>query len=103
MEKIFLILFSRKGCCLCEALEEKLKNISLIDINPSLELSILDIDTSDVCENDRIRYDLEVPVLFVRTTKNTKKFQLPRVSPRIDSQSLHNWLEKIIIKKFSTL
>jgi len=48
MNSEVLILFSRKGCCLCETLEKKLSTINLINLDPPMVLSIIDIDNQEV-------------------------------------------------------
>ena len=65
-------------------------------MKPPLNLHLLDIDTSDVSEFDRARYDLEVPVMCIQSKKDNRIIQLPRVSPRISSEMLSEWLKKII-------
>ncbi len=101
MNNFRLILYGRKGCCLCDSLEKKLRSIPLRDIAPSfsLDLYIVDIDSPDVSSEDRIRYDLEVPVLFITDQKTNKMIELPRASPRLDEIQLREWLQKIIYKK----
>ena len=93
-----LILYGRKGCCLCEALIKKLESISLEDIKPPLKLYSLDID-SDVSKIEKIKYDLEVPVLFFKLSSSSNMIELPRVAPRLNQESLKNWLQNIINKK----
>mgnify|MGYP001410143348 CR=1 FL=1 len=93
MDKLILFFYTRKGCCICEALEEKLNSIPLSKINPSLNLVKLDIDSSNVSNSIRNRYDLEVPVLCIGSSKDNI-IELPRVSPRLDSEGLLNWLQK---------
>ena len=97
MSKTYLVLYGRKGCCLCAALLEKLESISLKDIEPSVELYTLDID-SDLSTPEKIKYELEVPVLFIKHSNNSKMIELPRVSPRMNKDSLANWLKSIVKK-----
>ena len=79
-----LRLYSRQGCCLCEGLEQRLR---LLDLNAmNLQLEIVDIDASTTSQQDRARYDLEVPVLVVEGR------ELPRVSPRLNGEGLKRWL-----------
>ena len=99
MSSFFLILYSRSGCCLCKSLEEKIRTLDFEEIIPSLEFYSLDIDTSDVSEKDRIRYNLEVPVLFIRSQEEGKLIQLPRASPRMKKDNLRHWLAKVIQEK----
>ena len=56
-----LILYSRTGCCLCEGLEQRLRELDLQAVG--LELTVVDIDAASVPGELRARYDLEVPVL----------------------------------------
>ena len=88
-----LILFSRKGCCLCEALEEHLLNISLTKLNPSVGLKVLDIDTAEVSFEERKLYTNEVPVLVLDSSKLARKIELPRLSPRLKKDNLFTWLQ----------
>ncbi len=91
-----LILFSREGCCLCKNLEQKLQSISLQHLTPPLELLIIDIDNSDITKDQRTYYDLKVPVLVFKSFK--ENIELPRASPRLDTESLFNWLQKVLSK-----
>ena len=81
-----LRLYSRQGCCLCEGLEQRLRMLDLSAMN--LQLEIVDIDASTTAEQDRARYDLEVPVLLMEGR------ELPRVSPRLAGEGLFNWLQR---------
>ena len=83
-----LRLYGRKGCCLCEGLEQRLQQIDLVAL--SLELVVIDIDAADVPSAVRARYDLEVPVL------NWEGHDLPRVSPRLCGEGLFNWLQRVL-------
>ena len=94
MNSEFLILFSRKGCCLCETLEKKLLTINLINLNPPVVLSIIDIDNQDVSIDIRRKYTNEVPVLVLESKKLSRKFELPRVSPRLKEDLLLSWIQK---------
>ena len=94
MNSEVLILYSRKGCCLCEALEKKLSNISLGDLNPSLELSIVDIDSEKVSTEIQRKYTYEVPVIVLYSKKLLKRIELPRVSPRLKEDLLLSWIQK---------
>ena len=99
MNRLALILYGRKGCCLCESLESKLRSISLKEIQPPLEFFYIDIDTSDISESDRIRFQLEVPLLFLKPLNDKEMIELPRASPRLNEDDLSSWLQKIITKK----
>ena len=94
MSSEVLILFSRKGCCLCEALEKKLSIISLIDLNPPVVLSIIDIDNKEVSIDIQRKYTNEVPVLVLDSNKLSRKIELPRVSPRLKEDLLLSWIQK---------
>ena len=89
-----LILYSRKGCCLCETLEKKLSNIPLNNLDPSLVLSIVDIDCKNVPSDIQIKYTNQVPVVILDSTKLLKKIELPRVSPRLNEDMLLSWIQK---------
>ena len=83
------MLYSRAGCCLCEGLEQRLRDLNLEhDIDP-LTLVVVDIDSPDCAASLRARFDLEVPVLVLGDT------ELPRVSPRLSGDGLRNWLQRV--------
>ena len=94
MNSEVLILFSRKGCCLCEALEKELSAISLINLNPPIVLSIIDIDNKEVSIDIQAKYKNEVPVLVLDSNKLSRKIELPRVSPRLKEDLLLSWIQK---------
>ena len=98
MSKIVLLLYTRKGCCLCKGLEQKLLNIPLQKLNPPLDLYVIDIDSVDIPKTVRDRYDLEVPVMLLLDCESKGTFELPRVSPRINNEGLFNWLQKVLTK-----
>tara|TARA_B100000965_G_C19193525_1_gene584208 strand:+ start:74 stop:385 length:312 start_codon:yes stop_codon:yes gene_type:complete len=102
MNSEVLILFSRKGCCLCEALEIKLSKISLINLNPPIELSIIDIDNKEVSIDIKMKYTNEVPVLVLDSNKLSRKIELPRVSPRLKEDLLLTWIQKNLNIFFNT-
>ena len=81
-----LVLYSRRGCCLCEGLEERLRQLDLVALD--LELQVIDIDAAAVLPALKSRYDLEVPVLALADQ------ELPRVSPRLAGEGLFNWLQR---------
>ena len=60
-----LILLTRSGCCLCEALEERLLKLSLDQFEIPLKLCVRDIDSKDVTKAETARYSLEVPILLL--------------------------------------
>ena len=94
MNSEVLILYSRKGCCLCQTLEKKLSNICLEKLNPSIVLSIVDIDSKKVSLDIQMKYTNEVPVLVLDSTRLLKKIELPRVSPRLKEGMLLFWIQK---------
>ena len=94
MNSEVLILFSRKGCCLCETLEKKLSNISLTSLNPPIQLSIVDIDNKEVSIDIKRKYTNEVPLLVLDSNKLSKKIELPRVPPRLKEDLLLSWIQK---------
>jgi hypothetical protein len=77
-----LVLVTRKGCCLCEGLEEKLRALGC-------PFERLDVDADPQLLS---RFDLEVPVLIARTS--SKETVLPRVSPRLSAPQLGDWLQQ---------
>ena len=91
-----LILFTRVGCCLCEGLEERLWRLSLDQLEIPLKLCVRDIDSKDATKSEAARYSLEVPVLLLELSSPLRRFQLPRVSPRLEEEALLSWLQKII-------
>ena len=88
IETMQLILFSRQGCCLCEGLEQRLRELDLNGLRPTLSLDVIDIDAAGIDPELRTRYDLEVPVLTLQGKP------LPRVSPRLSGEGLFNWLQR---------
>ncbi len=98
MSDFVLILYSREGCCLCKGLEQRLRDIPLHDLTPSLELRVLDIDGDGIPCEVRSSYDLKVPVLSLLIAKLNKTVEFPRVSPRLDSKGLFQWLQKVLTK-----
>tara|TARA_B100000029_G_C16814636_1_gene681781 strand:+ start:96 stop:407 length:312 start_codon:yes stop_codon:yes gene_type:complete len=98
MNSLQLTLFSRDGCCLCRGLEERLRSLSLDHLNPPLELRVIDIDDADTPKDIRAKYDLQVPVMLIGRSDFKESVELPRVSPRLNSEGLYQWLEKLLIK-----
>ena len=94
MNSEVLILYSRQGCCLCQTLEEKLSNLCLRNLKPSIVLSIVDIDSNRVALDIQMKYTNEVPVMVLDSTKLLKKIELPRVSPRLKEEMLLSWIQK---------
>ena len=94
MNSEVLFLFSRKDCCLCQSLEKKLSNISLINLNPPIELYIIDIDSKEVSIDIQKKYTNEVPVIVLNSIKLSRKIELPRVPPRLKEDLLFSWMQK---------
>ena len=94
MSSEVLILYSRKGCCLCQTLEKKLSSISLKNLKPSIVLSIINIDSEIVSKDIQIKYTNEVPVIVLDSSRLLKKIELPRVPPRLRGDSLLCWIQK---------
>ncbi len=94
MNSEVLVLYSRKGCCLCQTLEKKLSKICLENLNPSIALSIVDIDSKKVSLDIQMKYTNDVPVIVLDSTKLSKKIELPRVSPRLNEDMLLSWIQK---------
>jgi hypothetical protein len=81
-----LILFTRRGCCLCDALRDR-----LLALPPPWPLEERDVDADPRL---RSRYDLEVPVLARAQPGQRGWTDLPRVSPRLEGAALRRWLER---------
>ena len=94
MNSEVLILYSRKGCCLCQTLEKNLSNICLKNLKPSIVLFIVDIDSKKVSLDIQMKYTNEVPIIVLDSTKLLKKIELPRVSPRLNEDMLFSWIQK---------
>ena len=94
MNSEVLILYTRKGCCLCQTLEKKLSNISVEKLNPSIVLLIVDIDSKKVPLDIQMKYTNEVPVLVLDSSILSKRIELPRVSPRLKQNMLLSWIQK---------
>ena len=102
MNSEVLILYSRKGCCLCQTLEKKLSNICLEKLNPSVVLSIIDIDSKEVNSDIHLKYTNQVPVIVLDSTRLLKKIELPRVSPRLKEDMLLSWIQKNLNMLYKT-
>ncbi len=93
MKAYKLFLFSRQGCCLCEGLEGRLRDLNLDQLSPQLELCVIDID-GQTAEKYRNQYDLLVPVMAFGKNLEVDLIVLPRVSPRLKGSELFSWLQK---------
>ena len=85
---MYLILYSKPGCHLCQGLQEKLEQVS----NTPFELEIRDITTND---DWFTAYQYEVPVLCQKLPDREKP--LPRLSPRASVAKLEQMLQKNLI------
>ena len=83
-----LVLYSRRGCCLCEGLEQRREALNLAERGCTLQ--VIDIDSVAGSPELKARYDLEVPALVVQGR------ELPRVSPRLSGEGLFNWLQRAL-------
>ena len=79
---------------MCQTLEEKLSNISLINLKPSIVLSIIDVDNKKVSLDIQMKYTNKVPVMVLDSTRLLKKIELPRVPPRLKEDMLSSWIQK---------
>ena len=82
------VLYSRRGCCLCEGLEQRLEALNLVELGFTLQ--VIDIDNPATSPELKARYSLEVPVLVAQGR------ELPRVSPRLSGEGLFNWLQRAL-------
>lgn len=82
---MYLILYSKPGCHLCEGLQEKLAQVSNIEF----KLEIRDINTR---EDWFAAYQYEIPVLCQRLPEGEKP--LPRLPPRASVTKLEQMLQK---------
>ena len=91
-----LYLYTRKGCCICENLKNNLYALNINITYPKLKIFEIDIDRYDLYKNDYKKYDYQVPVLALKLKDSKEIFELPRVSPRLKTFQLNNWLKKNI-------
>lgn len=87
------ILYSRQGCCLCQGLEERLR-----ELLPPEALQVVDVDTDPALQ---ARYGLTVPVLARAESARqwgagttTRFLELPPVPPRLQGERLRAWLDR---------
>jgi len=81
---MYLILYTKPDCHLCEGLEEKLRQITAF----SVELELRDITTN---ENWFNLYQYEIPVLFCKN--QDQEIPISRPSPRASVKQLEKLLE----------
>lgn len=86
---IYLILYSKPGCHLCQGLQEKLAQIK----NLAFKLEVRDITTR---EDWFLAYQYEIPVLCQQLPDREKV--LPRLSPKASTAKLESMLQKNLIK-----
>ena len=91
-----LLIFIRKGCCICDSLKNNLSKINIQKIKNNLVIEEIDIDRFDLYQDRFMKYDLEVPVLAIKNINSSEIIELPRVSPRLKDVYLEKWLEKSI-------
>lgn len=77
-------LYTRRGCCLCEGLQERLEAL-----DPPLPLELRDVDADPALQ---ARYGLLVPVLAMPLAQGGWR-DLPPVPPRLSGERLVRWLE----------
>lgn len=85
---MYLILYSKPGCHLCEGLQEKLAQIDNIPFN----LEVRDITTR---EDWFAAYQYEIPVLCQQLPDREQP--LPRLSPRASVAKIEQMLQKNLI------
>ena len=101
-----LILYTRAGCCLCEGLEERLR-----ELLPADALRLVDVDGDPALQ---ARYGLSVPVLALAAGHEAGSHEasrqganaaggggsqggltpLPPVPPRLKGEQLRAWLAR---------
>jgi len=91
-----LIIFTRKGCCICDLLKDNLRKINISNIQPGLNLEEIDIDRVDLYKDKFKKYDQSVPVIAIKKITSNEIIELPRVSPRLKVAQLEIWLRKNI-------
>ena len=79
---------------MCQTLEKKLSEICLEKLNPSIVLSIVDIDSKGVSLDIQMKYTNEVPVMVLESTRLLKKIKFPWVPPRLKEEMLLSWIQK---------
>ena len=86
------ILYSRQGCCLCEGLEERLR-----ELLPPGHLQVVDVDGDPALQ---ARYGFSVPVLARASTggpggQDPQQIRpFPPVPPRLRGEGLQAWLQR---------
>jgi hypothetical protein len=85
---MYLILYSKPGCHLCQGLQEKLAQVKSF----SFQLEVRDITTR---EDWFLAYQYEIPVLCQQLPDREQA--LPRLSPRASAAKLEEMLQKNLI------
>lgn len=91
LERRKLVLYSKPGCCLCDALKEKLHLAFMYGGDNDLsdiELEVRDITTNEGWEK---LYQYEIPVLR-RLRADDSEETIPRFSPRLTVEQLQKKL-----------
>ncbi|KAG0553985.1 hypothetical protein KC19_12G053900 [Ceratodon purpureus] len=98
LERRRLVLYSKPGCCLCDALKEKLHLAFMLggehDLS-DIELEVRDITTNEEWEK---LYQYEIPVLR-RLRADASEETIPRFSPRLTVEQLQKKLAAALISK----
>ena len=84
-----LILYSKVGCHLCEGLQEKLEQITELNI----QLEIREITTNPDWFG---KYQYEIPVLYLQVDETLKL--IPRFSPRASTSHVQQILQQYAIE-----
>lgn len=98
LERRKLVLYSKPGCCLCDALKDKLQLAFMLggDLDLSdVELEVRDITTNEGWEN---AYQYEIPVL-ARLRADDSEDIIPRFSPRLTVEQLQKKLAAVLNSK----
>lgn len=91
LERRKLVLYSKPGCCLCDALKEKLQLAFMLGGDNDLsdvELEVRNITTNEGWEK---AYQYEIPVL-ARLRADDSEETIPRFSPRLTVEQLQKKL-----------
>ena len=95
---MILLIFVRKGCCICDTLKNNLRKVEIHKIYPYLTIEEIDIDRFDLYQDTFKKYDYEVPILALKKHSSDQIHELPRISPRLKDNQLSNILQKNINK-----
>ena len=79
-----------------------MRKLSLHQLEPPVQLLVIDIDAVDTPQYIKTRYDMQVPVILFGKNNFQDMVELPRVSPRLNNEGLFKWLQKILIKTISS-